>query len=328
LMKSIGNEDNPILKAMLKIGESSFTLMIPILASYIAYSIAGKSALAPSMVVTFLANNKNFFYHYKFIENLQFQPLGFVGAILIGYLIGFSIKQLNKLKLPEPLLPIIPLFITPILIGGSFAIFVIFLLGPLLGILMHYLQEGLTQLYSNNSEVKVITFFISLVIGAMAGFDMGGPVNKMAFLTCSLMISQGIKQPMGAMAAAIPVAPLGMGLTTLIFKSKFDIESKNLGISSLVSGFIGISEGAIPFALKDPKKVIIANVVGSSIAAGVASLFNVNNNAAHGGPIMALVGAVPYGMQTIYFLIAILIGTIITSGLYGWMLSRSKKSLI
>ena len=124
---------------------------------------------------------------------------------------------------------------------------------------------------------------------------MGGPVNKVAFLTASGLIASGIYTPMGAAACAIPVAPLGMGIATLLFRKKFDKEYQSLGITALLMGFIGISEGAIPFAVRDPKRAIPSNIVGSAVAGGLAGVFGISDVAAQGGPIMGFLGALGRG---------------------------------
>lgn len=103
----------------------------------------------------------------------------------------------------------------------------------------------------------------------MAGFDMGGPINKIAFISSSALITAGIEQPMGAMSAAIPVAPLGMGISTILFKRFYSEEERGMWIAAIIMGTIGISEGAIPFAIRDPKRAIICNVLGSAVAARV-----------------------------------------------------------
>ena len=125
----------------------------------------------------------------------------------------------------------------------------------------------------------------------MAGFDMGGPINKVAFLSAVALIPTKVYQPMGAMAAAIPVAPLGMGLTTIIFRNLFNNDQKTLGGTAILMGTIGISEGAIPFAVNDPKRAIACNVAGSAVAGGVAGVIGIQDVAAHGGPIVGFVGA-------------------------------------
>ncbi|WP_025755634.1 PTS fructose transporter subunit IIABC [Mycoplasmopsis cricetuli] len=311
-----------ILWYLLKYGEISFNVMIGILGGYIAYSIAGRSAIMPAMIVSLITNNPNLFIPIKGVESAA--PLGFLGAILVGILIGYTIKWINTFKLPKSLAAFFPIFVIPLGITLFYALIFTFLIGAPIGYVMNLIQNGLKKLFENNKDngIGIIASIgIGALIGAMAGFDMGGPINKIAFLTSTALISVGIFQPMGMMAAAIPVAPLGMGLATLIFKKKFNNQEKSLGVSALLMGFIGISEGAIPFAISDPKKAILSNVIGSAIAGAIAGAFGITNAAAHGGPIVGLLGAVGSGKGKAFgigfFLISIAIGTLITALIYG-----------
>ncbi len=134
---------------------------------------------------------------------------------------------------------------------------------------------------------------LGIVLGGMAGFDMGGPFNKVAFLFSVGMIANGQTQFMGAMACAIPVAPLGMGLATVLGRKLniFEQSEVEAGKAAGAMGLVGISEGAIPFAAQDPLSVIPANVLGSMVAAVMAFSFGITNSVAHGGPVVALLGA-------------------------------------
>lgn len=134
---------------------------------------------------------------------------------------------------------------------------------------------------------------------------------------------------MGAVAAAIPVAPIGMGLSTLFFRKNFNQNERSLGITAIVMGCIGISEGAIPFAVRDPKRAIISNIVGSAVAGCLAGAFLVTDGAAHGGPIVGILGAissVKFGQipGTGFFFLAIIAGSLVTAGMYGLLLNGSQ----
>ncbi|KAJ3616845.1 hypothetical protein Zmor_008996 [Zophobas morio] len=121
---------------------------------------------------------------------------------------------------------------------------------------------------------------------------------------------------MGSLACAIPVAPLGMGIATFVLPNKFDKEAKNMGVGAFIMGCIGISEGAIPFAIRDPRRAIVCNVIGSAVAGALGGAMGVQDAAAHGGPIVAVLGAVPYGVQTLYYFIAAAAGVAVTSLIY------------
>jgi len=153
---------------------------------------------------------------------------------------------------------------------------------------------------------------LGIVLGGMAGFDMGGPFNKVAFLFSVGMIASGQTQFMGAMACAIPVAPLGMGLATFIGRklSLFEDSEIEAGKAAGAMGLVGISEGAIPFAAQDPMSVIPANVLGSMVAAVMAFSFGITNSVAHGGPVVALLGAMNKPLLALVCMIA---GSVVTA---------------
>ncbi len=177
--------------------------------------------------------------------------------------------------------------IAPILgslfISGLF----IFAIGAPIASLMDYLNAVLTNMSSGN------VVLLGIVLGGMAGFDMGGPFNKVAFLFSVGMIASGQTQFMGAMACAIPVAPLGMGLATFMGRKLdiFETAEIEAGKAAGAMGLVGISEGAIPFAAQDPMSVIPANILGSMAAAVMAFSFGITDSVAHGGPVVALLGA-------------------------------------
>lgn len=315
---------------MLQIGVISFQIMIGALGAYIAYSIAGRAALMPGFVTATIANNAGLFYSIGGITVVT--PMGFIGAILFGFLVGHTVKYITALKIQKSLSAIVPMFVIPIGVTLFYSLIVIFVIGAPVGWVMDKFIDGLKSIFSAKGEIKSVSlgvaFILGILLGGMAGFDMGGPINKVAFLTSSALVTSGVFEPMGMVGAAIPVAPLGMGLTTLVFYKKFNKEEKSLGVSALIMGFIGISEGAIPFAVADPKRVILANVVGSAVAGGIAGLLLVTNAAAHGGPIVAILGAVGshvhgVALGILFFFIAIIAGSLTTMLIYGFTRNRN-----
>ncbi|WP_026958739.1 PTS fructose transporter subunit IIABC [Aliagarivorans taiwanensis] len=265
---------------ILDVGVIAFTLMIPILAGYIAYAIADRPALAPGLIGGWIANTGSFYDAEA--------GTGFIGAIVAGFLVGYFVKWVSTRRYHKFVQPLVPIMIAPIsaslFISGLF----IFVIGaPIAG-----LMEGLTAMLTSMSSGNVV--LLGIVLGGMAGFDMGGPFNKVAFLFSVGMIASGETQFMGAMACAIPVAPLGMSLATLLGRhlQLFDDAEIETGKAAGAMGLVGISEGAIPFAARDPFAIIPANVLGSMVAAVMAFSFGITNSVAHGGPVVALVGAI------------------------------------
>lgn len=283
---------------VLDVGVVAFTLMIPILAGYIAYAIADRPGLAPGLIGGWIANNGSFYGAEA--------GTGFIGAIVAGLLVGYFVKFITSINYHKFIQPLVPIMIAPI--AGSLFISSLFIF--VIGAPIASLMDGLNAMLTSMSTGNVV--LLGIVLGGMAGFDMGGPFNKVAFLFSVGMIASGQTQFMGAMACAIPVAPLGMGLATYLGR-KFDLfETSEIeaGKAAGAMGLVGISEGAIPFAAQDPMSVIPANVLGSMVAAVMAFSFGVTNSVAHGGPVVALLGAMNYPLLAILCMAA---GTVVTA---------------
>jgi len=283
---------------VLDVGVVSFTLMIPILAGYIAYAIADRPGLAPGLIGGWIANNGSFYGAEA--------GTGFIGAIVAGLLVGYFVKWLTSINYHKFIQPLVPIMIAPILGSLFISSLFIFVIGAPIASLM----DGLNAMLVSMSTGSVI--LLGIVLGGMAGFDMGGPFNKVAFLFSVGMIASGQTQFMGAMACAIPVAPLGMGLATFLGRkfNLFEESEIEAGKAAGAMGLVGISEGAIPFAAQDPMSVIPANVLGSMVAAVMAFSFGITNSVAHGGPVVALLGAMNLPLMALVCMAA---GTVVTA---------------
>ncbi|PKQ81117.1 PTS fructose transporter subunit IIC [Aeromonas sobria] len=282
---------------ILNVGVAAFTLMIPILAGYIAYAIGDRPALAPGFIGGWIANNGSFYGADA--------GTGFIGAIIAGLLVGYLVRWIATRHYHKMVQPLVPILIAPI-VGSLFIAGVfIFIIGAPIADMM----TGLNAMLLSMSGGSLV--LLGIVLGGMAGFDMGGPVNKVAFLFSVGMIASGQTQFMGAMACAIPAAPLGMSLATVLGRKLgiFDASEIEAGKAAGAMGLVGISEGAIPFAARDPLAVIPANVLGSMTAAVMAFLFGITNSVAHGGPIVALLGAVN---KPLLALLCMVCGAIVT----------------
>jgi len=279
-----------------QIGVLSFTLMIPILSGYIAFAIADRPGLVPGMIGGFIANTGSLYDSEA--------GAGFLGAILTGFAAGYLALGLKKIKVPNYVRPIMPIIVIPIVATLVLGLSFIYILGSPIASLFEALTNSLTGMQGSSVVV------LGIVLGAMIAFDMGGPVNKTAFLFAGGLIATGNTQLMGMVAAAIAVPPLGMGLATLIRRGLFSLPERESGIAALFMGFFGITEGAIPFAAADPVRVIPANILGGATAGAIAALTGVGDAVMHGGPIVAVFGAV----STVFgFLLAIIIGTVVTA---------------
>lgn len=291
------------------IGAQAFSLMYPILAGFIAYSISGRAALAPAMISAMVAVNPDILGTKA--------GTGFLGCIICGFAAGYLVKWFNSWKVPKAMKGIMPIFVIP-LVGTSIISAALILI---LGFPISWLMESLNALLTMLSENPATAVPLGLVLGAMIAFDMGGPINKVAFLFGVASITAGNPEIMGIVAAAVPVPPLAMGVATFIGKKEFTEEEQGSGLSSFLMGLIGITEGAIPFATADPKRVIPSVVVGSAIAGAFASTLGITDVVPHGGPIVGVLGAINNFVQ---FLVCILVGTVVSAVM---LVVLKKKSL-
>jgi PTS system fructose-specific IIC component len=278
------------------IGVIGFTLMVPILSGYIAYAIGDRPALVPGMIGGWIANTGSL-YDSK-------AGAGFIGAIVTGFLAGYLVLWIKKVRVPKFVQPIMPIIVIPIVATTALGLFFINVIGKPIS----WVFEHLTNWLGGMTGTSAI--LLGTILGLMIAFDMGGPVNKTAFLFGAGLIATGNQAVMGMCAAAIPVMPLGQGLATLIRQRLYTEQERETGLASLFMGCFGISEGAIPFAAARPAQVIPANMLGGAAAGAVAGLAGVKDAVPHGGPIVAVLGAVS-GVPM--FFVAVAIGTAVTA---------------
>ncbi|MET7763662.1 fructose-specific PTS transporter subunit EIIC [Streptomyces sp. NPDC005393] len=292
--KGIVIPDDSFWKTVNDIGAIGFQLMIPALSGYIAYAIADRPALVPGMVGGWIAA------HGELYDSEA--GAGFIGAIVTGFLAGYLVLGIKKVKVPAFVQPIMPIIVIPIVATSVLGLFFISVLGAPISWVFEHLTDWLGGLTGTSAAL------LGIVLGLMIAFDMGGPVNKTAFLFGAGLVSKN-PEVMGACAAAIPVPPLGQGLATLIRRRMFDDQERETGLAALFMGFFGITEGAIPFAAARPARVIPANMLGGAVAGAIAGLASVEDSVPHGGPIVAVLGAIN-GVPM--FFVAVLVGTAVT----------------
>ncbi|PKR86834.1 PTS fructose transporter subunit IIABC [Heyndrickxia camelliae] len=275
-------------------GGNAFGLMIPVLAGFIAMSIADRPGLAPGMVGGFMAAQGG---------------AGFLGGLIAGFLAGYVVVLLKKVfsKLPQSLEGIKPVLLYPlfgILITGLIMFFVI---NKPCSIFNQYLSHVLNSLGTGN------LMLLGIILGGMMAIDMGGPLNKAAFTFGIAMIDAGQYAPHAAVMAGGMVPPLGMALATTIFRNKFTKSEKDAGITCYIMGATFITEGAIPFAAADPVRVIPSAVVGSAVAGALTMFFHIGLRAPHGGIfVIPLVDGNP-----LLYALSVIIGAFITAILVG-----------
>ncbi len=277
------------------IGGISMGLMVPILSAFIAQGIADRPGLVPGFVGGMLAANGSL---YGGAANT-----GFIGGIITGFLAGFVILGLKKLKVPKSLQSIMPIIVLPILGSLIVGLLFIYVIGEPVGVLFGALTDWLAGMQGGSEVV------LAMILGAMIAFDMGGPFNKVAFLFGSGLIAEGNYSVMGPIAVAICIPPLALGTASFILKNKFSKSEKEAGKAAFAMGLFGITEGAIPFASSDPLRVIPSIVVGSMAGSVLAMVSGVTDHVAHGGPIVAVLGAVD---NVLMFFISVILGIAVT----------------
>lgn len=294
--------------AMFKgIGGTAFGFMLPILAGFIAMSIADRPGLAVGFVGGSIAANGT---------------SGFLGALVAGFVAGYIVLLLKKVfsKLPESLDGMKPVLLYPLL--GIFLVGVImqFVVEPPIGALNTAINNGLNGLNGASAVV------LGVLLGGMMSVDMGGPVNKAAYVFGTASIAAGNYNIMAAVMIGGMVPPLAIALATIFFKNKFTAEERKAGPTNFIMGLSFITEGAIPFAASDPLHVLPACVVGSAVAGGLSMAFGCTLMAPHGG-----IFVVPTIGNPLMYLVALVIGSFIACGLLGLLkkkVSDKQSSII
>lgn len=275
------------------IGGTAFGFMLPILAGFIAMSIADRPGLAVGFVGGSIAANGT---------------SGFLGALVAGFVAGYIVNLLKKIfsKLPESLDGVKPVLLYPLL--GIFLIGVImqFVVEPPIGALNTAINNGLNELNGASAVV------LGVLLGGMMAIDMGGPVNKAAYVFGTASIAAGNYNIMAAVMIGGMVPPLAIALATIFFKNKFTAEERKAGPTNFIMGLSFITEGAIPFAASDPLHVLPACAVGSAVAGGLSMAFGCTLMAPHGG-----IFVVPTIGNPLMYLVALVIGAFIACGLLG-----------
>ncbi|WP_108445754.1 PTS fructose-like transporter subunit IIB [Halomonas denitrificans] len=284
-------EEGTLPAALMQIGGgTAFALMVPVLAGYIAYSIADRPGIAPGMIGGMLASEIG---------------AGFIGGILAGFLAGYVAKAVTRhVKLPASVESLKPILIIPLVASLVTGLTMIYIVGePVAAIL-----SGLTDFLENMGSTNAL--LLGGLLGAMMCFDMGGPVNKAAYTFGVGLLASETYAPMAAIMAAGMVPAIGMGISSFVAKSKFSEPEREAGKASFVLGFCFISEGAIPFAAKDPLRVIPVSMVGGAMTGALSMLFGAKLMAPHGGIFVLLI---PNAITPVLlYLAAIVIGSLIT----------------
>ncbi|MGG3798751.1 PTS fructose transporter subunit IIABC [Metabacillus fastidiosus] len=286
-------------------GGSVFGLMIPVLAGFIAMSIAERPGLAPGMVGGLMAAQSG---------------AGFLGGLIAGFLAGYIIILLKRcfFRLPQALEGMKPVLLYPLFSIFLTGMMMLFLVNKPISLLNIQINEFLNGLGTTNLVI------LGIILGGMMAIDMGGPINKGAFTFGLAMIEAGHFTPHAAIMAGGIVPPLGVALATTIFRHKFTKSEREAGVGCYIMGFSFITEGVIPFAAKDPVRVLASIITGSAAAGGLAMLFGIGLRAPHGGAfIIPFVEGNPF-----LYAAAIISGALITALLLGILKKEVMKSSI
>jgi PTS system fructose-specific IIC component len=282
-------------------GKGAFGLMIPVLAGYIAYSIADRPGIVPGFVGGALASTIG---------------AGFLGALVAGFAAGYVVVAIKKfIKLPKTLEGLMPILIIPILGTAIIGILMYLVLGtPIAGV-----NTAMNNFLKGMSGSNAV--LLGLILGLMMAFDMGGPVNKAAYVFATATLATGASTIMAAVMAAGMVPPLGIALATVIAKNKFTETEREAGKAAWALGISFITEGAIPFAAEDPLRVIPSIMAGAGVTGALSMLFNCALAVPHGGIfVLAIPGVVT---NLLMYVIAIAAGIVVTA----LLLSVLKKNV-
>ncbi len=271
--------------------KSGFALMVPILAGFIAHSIADRPGLAPGMIGGMIAASIG---------------AGFIGGIAAGFLAGYTVKFLNdKIQLGRNLDGLKPVLILPLLGTAIVGLLMYYVVGEPVSLVLAAITTWLKGLQGSNA------IFLGLLLGSMMAFDMGGPVNKAAYAFATGLIASEVYAPMAAVMAAGMTPPLALALATVLFKNRFTVDEREAGKATAVLGISFITEGAIPFAAKDPLRVIPALMIGSAVAGALSMVMGAELRVPHGG---VFVLPIPNAVTHLgAYLLAIVAGTVVSA---------------
>ncbi|QWA29405.1 PTS fructose-like transporter subunit IIB [Pseudomonas sp. RC3H12] len=296
-------EPGTLPAALMQIGgEAAFKLMVPLLAGYIAWSIADRPGLAPGMIGGLLASTLG---------------AGFIGGIVAGFLAGYSAKAIARwVRLPSSLDALKPILIIPLLASLFTGLVMIYVVGQPVAAMLAGLTHFLDSMGTTNAVL------LGLLLGGMMCVDLGGPINKAAYAFSVGLLASSSYAPMAATMAAGMVPPIGLGIATFLARRKFAQSEREAGKAALALGLCFISEGAIPFAAKDPLRVIPASIAGGALTGALSMYFGCKLMAPHGGLFVLLIpNAINHALL---YLLAIVAGSLLTAVVYA-LIKKSEQ---
>lgn len=283
------------------IGGDALGLMVPVLSAFIAYSIADRPGIAPGLAGGYMALNIP--VGFDAATGVTTASAGFIGGIITGILAGILAQYLKKIPLPKSMQSLKSIIIIPVVSILVIGIVMFGIAGGPIASFMNWLEDILKDAASGN------VMLISALAGLMIAFDLGGPVNKVAYsILMVAFVGDGIYTFAAPVGIAICIPPIGVGVASLVLKKKFSPEERNAGVGAIAMGFCGITEGAISYTTADPARLIPINMISSAIAAGLAGALGVGKTmaAAWGGLIVTPVISSP-----LMYVVCIIVGVAI-----------------
>ncbi|WP_254273538.1 PTS fructose transporter subunit IIC [Haloarcula marina] len=287
-----------------QIGVAGLTIMVPILGAYIAYAIADRPGLAPGFLLAYILQQGTVIEQAAGVIGLSGggAGAGYLGAIVAGLLAGYVARWFKSRDVPGFIQPMMPVLIIPVATMAVLTPIMLFVLGVPVALA----NQGLTGFLQSMQGGQAIV--VGLILGGMMAFDMGGPVNKVAYVFSTGLITEGIYAPMAAVMIGGMVPPIGMAISNFIAPHKYAAEMYENAKSGVVLGSSFITEGAIPYGAADPLRVIPSVVAGSAVGGALSMAMNVTMPAPHGGVFVILLSNKP-----LVFVGCILLGSLVTA---------------
>lgn len=308
-VEALFDEQGTVGWFLAQMGVAGLTIMVPILGAYIAYAIADRPGIAPGFLLSWIIQQTVVVQESAAVLGLQpgqNPAAGYLGALVAGLLAGYVARWLKQRNVPNAIKPMMPVLIIPVATVVILLPVMLFVIGVPVAIANAGLNNWLGSLQGGQAAI------VGIVLGAMMAFDMGGPVNKVAYLFSVGLISEQIYGPMAAVMIAGMTPPLGMAISNMIASHKYPKEMYEQAKSGFIMGLSFITEGAIPYAAADPFRVIPSLMAGSAVAGGLAMSIGVEMPAPHGGIFVAPLADPIWGFFAALFAGALVTAVLVT----------------
>ncbi len=286
---------NPFMQTLNLLGSAGFAMMVPVLGAYVAYSIAGRPGLAPGFILGYVANNP--------IGDTEVKG-GFIAALLMGILAGYFVKWMKGWKVPAAIKPVMPILIIPTISVLVLGVVYVYVINTPIVIFSEWILSVVTAIQEQN------VILLAVVLGLICEIDMGGPICKAVTIFSLAMIAEGNYEVNAMFFVCTSVPPLAILLSTFIFKNRWTENDRVQARSAGIMGFVGITEGAIPFVVQDALHILPGTMIGCAVASVVAALTGVSSPVPHGGIFPVLVAGNPI-MYILAQVAGIVVGAII-----------------